>query len=156
MCVLYVYMTGQVIRRDRGGAGDAGRRASSSRPFGVPGGRDRVVEQSDFGPDALDARDRGAADGVARRVGDAAAWWRCSAVAAVVCVSSAVAGELLQDFKVGYILGGTPRTIQISELIAVVVASCVMYFPLLVLHRATSRRAASASATGAARAAGRA
>src|ERR1041385_8583165 len=28
-------------------------------------------------------------------------------VAAVVCVSSAVAGELLQDFKVGYILGGT-------------------------------------------------
>ena len=30
-------------------------------------------------------------------------------VAAVVCVSSAVAGELLQDFKAGYILGGTPR-----------------------------------------------
>src|SRR5437762_213270 len=56
-------------------------------------------------------------------------------VAAVVCVSSAVAGELLQDFKVGYILGGTPRTIQITELIAVVVASCVMYFPLLVLHQ---------------------
>jgi len=55
-------------------------------------------------------------------------------VAAVVCVSSAVAGELLQDFKVGYILGGTPRTIQITELIAVVVASCVMYFPLLWLH----------------------
>src|SRR5437867_2615938 len=56
-------------------------------------------------------------------------------VAAVVCVSAAVAGELLQDFKVGYILGGTPRTIQIAELIAVVVASCVMYFPLLWLHQ---------------------
>jgi putative OPT family oligopeptide transporter len=55
-------------------------------------------------------------------------------VAAVVCVSSAVAGELLQDFKVGYILGGTPRSIQIVELIAVVVASLVMYFPLLTLH----------------------
>ena len=55
-------------------------------------------------------------------------------VAAVVCVSSAVAGELLQDFKVGYILGGTPRSIQIVELIAVVVASMVMYFPLLWLH----------------------
>jgi putative OPT family oligopeptide transporter len=55
-------------------------------------------------------------------------------VAAVVCVSSAVAGELLQDFKVGYILGGTPRSIQIVELIAVVVASAVMYFPLLWLH----------------------
>src|SRR5260370_26971744 len=56
-------------------------------------------------------------------------------VAAVACVSSAVAGELLQDFKVGYILGGTPRTIQITELIAVVCASLVMYFPLFVLHQ---------------------
>jgi putative OPT family oligopeptide transporter len=55
-------------------------------------------------------------------------------VAAVVCVSSAVAGELLQDFKVGYILGGTPRNIQIAELIAVVVASLIMYFPLVLLH----------------------
>lgn len=57
-------------------------------------------------------------------------------VAAVACVSSAVAGELLQDFKVGYILGGTPRRIQIAELIAVVVASCAMYFPLYVLQAA--------------------
>ncbi len=56
-------------------------------------------------------------------------------VAAVVCVSSAVAGELLQDFKVGYILGGTPRTIQIVELVAVVCASLAMYFPLLLLHQ---------------------
>ena len=56
-------------------------------------------------------------------------------VAAVVCVSSAVAGELLQDFKAGYILGGTPRSIQIVELIAVVCASLVMYFPLMVLDR---------------------
>src|SRR5881227_283766 len=57
-------------------------------------------------------------------------------VAAVVCVSSSVAGELLQDFKVGYILGGTPRRIQLAELIAVVVASLVMYWPLMLLHTA--------------------
>ena len=56
-------------------------------------------------------------------------------VAAVVCVSSAVAGELLQDFKVGYILGGTPRSIQIVELIAVICASLVMYFPLMILDK---------------------
>ena len=61
-------------------------------------------------------------------------------VAAVVCVSSAVAGELLQDFKVGYILGGTPRTIQIAELLAVVVASLVMYFPLMILHQGNINR----------------
>lgn len=57
------------------------------------------------------------------------------AVAAVVCVSSAVAGELLQDFKVGWILGGTPRSIQIVELISVVGASLLMYFPLMILHQ---------------------
>jgi putative OPT family oligopeptide transporter len=57
-------------------------------------------------------------------------------VAAVGCVSSAVAGELLQDFKVGYILGGTPRRIQMAELIAVVVASAAMYWPLYILQAA--------------------
>ncbi len=31
-------------------------------------------------------------------------------VAAVICVSSAVAGGMLQDLKVGHILGGTPRS----------------------------------------------
>ena len=56
-------------------------------------------------------------------------------VAAVVCVSSAVAGELLQDFKVGWILGGTPRTIQLVELVAVVCASLVMFFPVMVLYQ---------------------
>jgi putative OPT family oligopeptide transporter len=61
-------------------------------------------------------------------------------VAAVVCVSSAVAGELLQDFKVGYILGGTPRSIQIAELVAVVLASIVMYFPLMILYQGNINR----------------
>lgn len=60
-------------------------------------------------------------------------------VAAVVCVSSAVAGELLQDFKVGYILGGTPRTIQIVELIAVLFAAVLMYFPLWLLNEGDIR-----------------
>ena len=43
-------------------------------------------------------------------------------VAAVVCVSSAVAGELLQDLKVGHILGGTPSKMEIGDLIGIVVA----------------------------------
>ncbi len=43
-------------------------------------------------------------------------------VAAVVCVSSAVAGEMLQDLKVGHILGGTPAKMQIGDLLGVVVA----------------------------------
>jgi putative OPT family oligopeptide transporter len=55
-------------------------------------------------------------------------------VAAVVCVSSAVAGEMLQDLKVGHILGGTPKYMQIGDILGVLVASAVLYFPLLWLH----------------------
>jgi putative OPT family oligopeptide transporter len=57
-------------------------------------------------------------------------------VAAVVCVSSAVAGEMLQDLKVGHILGGTPSKMQIGDLFGIVVASLVLFFPLAVLDRA--------------------
>jgi putative OPT family oligopeptide transporter len=55
-------------------------------------------------------------------------------VAAVVCVSSAVAGEMLQDLKVGHILGGTPWKMQVGDLIGVVVAGLVLFFPLYLLH----------------------
>ena len=57
-------------------------------------------------------------------------------VAAVVCVSSAVAGEMLQDLKVGHILGGTPAKMQIGDLFGIVVASLVLFFPLAVLDKA--------------------
>jgi putative OPT family oligopeptide transporter len=55
-------------------------------------------------------------------------------VAAVICVSSAVAGEMLQDLKVGHILGATPARMQMGDMLGAVVAALVMYFPLLVLH----------------------
>jgi len=54
-------------------------------------------------------------------------------VAAVVCVSSAVAGEMLQDLKVGHLLGGTPWKMQVGNIFGVLVASMVLYFPLMVL-----------------------
>jgi putative OPT family oligopeptide transporter len=57
-------------------------------------------------------------------------------VAAVVCVSSAVAGEMLQDLKVGHILGGTPAKMQIGDLFGIAAASLVLFFPLLVLNAA--------------------
>jgi putative OPT family oligopeptide transporter len=56
-------------------------------------------------------------------------------VAAVICVSSAVAGEMLQDLKVGHLLGGTPRSMQIGDILGVLVASAALYFPLLILHQ---------------------
>jgi putative OPT family oligopeptide transporter len=55
-------------------------------------------------------------------------------VAAIGCVSAAVAGEMLQDLKVGHILGGTPWKMQVGDVIGVVVAGLVMFFPLYILH----------------------
>ena len=57
-------------------------------------------------------------------------------VAAVVCVSSAVAGEMLQDLKVGHILGGTPSKMQIGDFMGVTVASFALLPVLLLLNQA--------------------
>jgi len=57
-------------------------------------------------------------------------------VSAVVCVSSAVAGEMLQDLKVGHILGGTPVKMEIGDMLGIVVASLVLFFPLAILDKA--------------------
>jgi len=56
-------------------------------------------------------------------------------VAAVVCVAAAVAGEMLQDLKVGHILGGTPWKMQVGDLIGVGLAALVMFLPLVILHQ---------------------
>jgi len=57
-------------------------------------------------------------------------------VAAIVCVSSAVAGEMLQDLKVGHILGGTPSRMQIGDILGIIVASLVLFFPIMALDKA--------------------
>jgi OPT family oligopeptide transporter len=56
-------------------------------------------------------------------------------VAAVICVSAAVAGEMLQDLKVGHLLGGTPWKMEVGDLIGVVISALVMYFPLMILQQ---------------------
>lgn len=57
-------------------------------------------------------------------------------VAAIVCVSAAVAGEMLQDLKAGHILGGTPWKMQVGDIIGVVLAGSVMFFVLNFLNQA--------------------
>jgi len=64
------------------------------------------------------------------------------AVAGVICVSAAVAGEMLQDLKVGHILGGTPWKMQIGDLIGVIIASAVMWIPLFILNAGDLKKAA--------------
>lgn len=56
-------------------------------------------------------------------------------VAGVVCCAAGVAGDMMQDLKVGHILGGTPWRMQVGELIGVVVAAVVLAFPLMALHK---------------------
>jgi putative OPT family oligopeptide transporter len=56
-------------------------------------------------------------------------------VAAVVCVAAAVAGEMLQDLKVGHILGGTPWKMQVGDLFGVILSAAVMFFPIWILHK---------------------
>ncbi|MBZ5630716.1 MAG: oligopeptide transporter, OPT family [Acidobacteriia bacterium] len=73
---------------------------------------------------------------VALGVGGAGGVAAVLGVAAVVCVSSAVAGEMLQDLKVGHILGGTPSRMQIGDMFGVIVASLVLFFPLMILDKA--------------------
>ena len=55
-------------------------------------------------------------------------------VAAVVCCVAGVAGDMIQDLKVGHILGGTPWRMQIGEIIGVVAAALTLTFSLQLLH----------------------
>jgi putative OPT family oligopeptide transporter len=57
-------------------------------------------------------------------------------VAGVVCCSAGVAGDMMQDFKVGHILGGTPWRMQVGEIIGVAAAALVLPVLLMVLNRA--------------------
>jgi putative OPT family oligopeptide transporter len=57
-------------------------------------------------------------------------------VAGVVCCTAGVAGDMMQDLKVGHILGGTPRRMQLAEIAGVIVASMVLAFALMALHQA--------------------
>jgi len=55
-------------------------------------------------------------------------------VAAVVCCVAGVSGDMIQDWKVGHILGGTPWKMQIGGLIGVVAAALTLTFSLQLLH----------------------
>ena len=56
------------------------------------------------------------------------------AVAAVVCCASSMAGDMIQDLKVGHLIGGTPRRMEIAEIISTIIVSFVLVFPIMILH----------------------
>lgn len=60
------------------------------------------------------------------------------AIASVVCCVAGVAGDMMQDWKVGHILGGTPYRMQIGGMIGVVAAALVLVLPIMWLHEANT------------------
>jgi len=61
-------------------------------------------------------------------------------VAAVVCCACAVSGDMIQDLKVGQLLGGTPRSMQIAQIVSTIVVAFVLVFPIVVLHEGNIAR----------------
>ena len=56
-------------------------------------------------------------------------------VAGVVCCGAGIAGDMMQDLKVGHILGGTPWKMEVGELIGVVIAAMVLIWPMILMHK---------------------
>lgn len=62
------------------------------------------------------------------------------AVAAVVCCAICVSGSLIQDLKVGHLLGGTPKKMEIAEIVSTVTTAFVLVFPMMILHNANLKQ----------------
>ncbi len=57
-------------------------------------------------------------------------------ISGVVCCAAGVAGDMMQDLKVGHILGGTPWRMELAEIIGVIAAAVAMPVLLMVLNNA--------------------
>ena len=55
------------------------------------------------------------------------------AVAGVVCCACGVGGDMIQDLKVGHILGGTPWKMEIGENLGVILAALALVIPISLL-----------------------
>ncbi len=59
------------------------------------------------------------------------------AIAAIICIVTAIAGDTSQDLKTGFILGATPKKQQIGEIIGVVASALAIGATLHLLSSAT-------------------
>jgi putative OPT family oligopeptide transporter len=57
-------------------------------------------------------------------------------VATVVCCAAGIGGDVMQDLKVGHMLGGTPWKMEIAEIIGVAAAAPCLVIPMNMLHQA--------------------
>jgi putative OPT family oligopeptide transporter len=57
-------------------------------------------------------------------------------VASVVAMACSVSGSLIQDFKAGQLLGGTPWKMQVVEIGTVALLAVMLMLPIIALHEA--------------------
>ncbi len=57
-------------------------------------------------------------------------------IGALVCIGAAIAGDISQDLKTGYLVGATPKFQQIGEIIGVLTSGVFIGFTLFILHKA--------------------
>ncbi|MBI4211598.1 MAG: oligopeptide transporter, OPT family [Deltaproteobacteria bacterium] len=55
-------------------------------------------------------------------------------VAAIVCCAACLSGDMIQDLKIGQLIGGTPWKMELAEIIGVIVVSFFLVFPMIILH----------------------
>lgn len=57
-------------------------------------------------------------------------------VGAVICIIAAMAGDMSQDLKTGFLVGATPKKQQLGELVGVVASALVIGYVLVLLNKA--------------------
>ncbi len=61
------------------------------------------------------------------------------AVAAVACCATSMAGSMIQDLKVGHLVGGTPWRMEIAAIIATAAVAFFLVVPIIILHEGNIR-----------------
>jgi len=57
-------------------------------------------------------------------------------VATVISAAASMSGDMIQDLKIGRMVGGTPWKMELANILSTVVVAFVIIFPLIVLHKA--------------------
>lgn len=55
-------------------------------------------------------------------------------VAVIICSAAALSGTLIQELKVGQMLGATPWKMELAQIFATIVVAFVVIYPMMILH----------------------
>ncbi len=61
----------------------------------------------------------------------------CLILAVIICSASALSGTLIQELKVGQLLGATPWKMELAQIIGTLIVAIVSVYPMVLLHEST-------------------